>query len=197
MASTELVIVAGMEIKGKELRKSVSKLQSIAKSENKNRWSVAGIYTDIVNGEQWEEDFESQKQFAEAMGISNATVTEMVKAFEYAEENGVDKSLWTIGKVYSLSKVTDKDKFIEFLAGKGLTEIDLTTLTDKCVKNLVVEFLKSGKPAKEETEQEASNEDEQATEQEAMEDNIIEFTLEGKAYAIPASVLAKYEVVTE
>lgn len=195
MSNELVVIVAGMELQGKALKKSVSKLQTIAKSENKNRWSIAGIYTDIVNGEQWEQDFESQKQFAEAMGISNATVTEMVKAFEYAEENGVDKSLWTIGKVYSLSKVTDKEKFVEFLAGKGLTEIDLTTLTDKCVKNLVVEFLKSGKPAKEETEQEAS--DEQATEQEAMEDNIIEFTLEGKAYAIPASILAKYEVVTE
>lgn len=179
-----------------DLKKEVQTIV-IAKSDiENNRWIVAGSIASILNEDMWKDDFENQKQFAQALGFDNSTITEMKKAYNYAVENGIDTDMWTIGKVYSLSKVENREAFMEWLAGleNPITTLEeLASLSDKAVKTLVIEYNKSLKveEAGEGVVEKAGEEVEQAEEVEVA---MVTFEIEGKVYSIPADVLASYEI---
>lgn len=189
--SISTMVVAGVTVTDKGLITNIKKLNTLSAKGNELRWQVADIYTSIINGEQFKKDFKSQAKFAKAMDISSATMSEMCNAVLYADELGIDRKLWTIGKVYSLSKVEDINAFDEFLKGKNLTRDMLAGFSDRVVKELVLEFNSLGEEA--EAEAEADVETEEAEEIEALEDMaIVEWN--GKQFAIPVSVLMGYEV---
>lgn len=183
----------------KELSKEVKTI-IIAKNDiENNRWMVAGSIATILNDDLWKDDFESQKQFAQALGFDNSTITEMKKAYNYAVENGVDTDMWTIGKVYQLSKVSDRERFMEWLAGieNPITSLEeLAKLSDKAVKTLVHEYnefikkLDAGETA--ETEETETAENEETAE--PVEVEMVTFSIGDKVYSIPADVLASYEI---
>lgn len=186
--SISTMVVAGVTLTDKGLIANVKKLNTLSAKGNELRWQVADIYTSIINGEQFKKDFKSQAKFAKAMDISSATMSEMCNAVLYADELGIDRKLWTIGKVYSLSKVEDINAFDEFLKGKNLTRDMLAGLSDRVVKELVLEFNSLGEEVE---EVEAGEEVEEAIEE--LEDMaIVEWN--GKQFAIPVSVLMGYEV---
>lgn len=195
MAKNELtVIVAGFEITNKELARIEKKMQDNTSKGNSLRWENAGLLRDVVEDELFEDDFESMAQYAEAHGMTKATLCEMVKAVAYADETGLDKGLWTIGKAYSLSKIKDVEGFLLFIQGKGFnTKEELASMSDKFVKELVVEFNKTGKPAIEDKAGETVENAEAGETVEDVEDiAIIEWN--GKQFNIPVSVLMKYEI---
>lgn len=184
--SISTMVVAGVTLTDKGLIANVKKLNTLAGKGNALRWQVADIYTSIINGEQFKKDFKSQSKFAKAMDISSATMTEMCNAVKYADELGINREVWTIGKVYSLSKVEDLDEFDEFLNGKGLDRDLLAGLSDRVVKELVLEFNSLGE------EVEDIIEDEEMTKEVNEDMALIEWN--GKKFSIPVSILMGYEV---
>lgn len=178
-----------------DLKKEVQTIV-IAKSDiENNRWIVAGSVASILNEDMWKDDFDNQKQFAQALGFDNSTITEMKKAYNYAVENGIDTDMWTIGKVYSLSKVENREAFMEWLAGieNPITTLEeLASLSDKAVKTLVIEYNKSLKVEEAGEEVEEAGEEVEQAEEVAV--TMVTFEIEGKVYSIPADVLASYEI---
>ena len=193
MVKNELVVrVAGFEICNKELQKIETKMAQNNAKGNSLRWQNAGLFAQVVEDELFEEDFETMTNYAEAHGMSKATLTEMVNAYNYADEVGLDKDMWTIGKAYALSKVEDVAGFEKFIKAKGFNnKEELATMSDKFVKSLVVEFNKTGKEKPEETE--AGENAEGNTSETTENEDIAIIKWNGKTYNIPVSVLVKYE----
>jgi len=108
----------------------------------------------------------------------------------------VDMHLWTIGKVYTLSKIEDLIDFENWLIGleEPLTLEILSTLSDKAVKNLLKAYLDTKKSV--ELEKLPTEEvcEEVFDTQECEAPMMCVFSIGEKVYSIPADVLAMYEI---
>lgn len=190
----------GGELKNKELVRELKAIEKLELSSRANQWKEAEHFSNIVNDELFNDDFNSLTEFANCIGKSKQQMSQLVKAVAYAEECMIDKSMWSISKVYILSNISNVDDFMKWLKEnhKELNienKEDLRFYGDNYLKTLLKEYKAKDKPAQIE-EKEVESEDVTPEKVEDENDTLIKVEFDGNIAYVPYSVLMQY-VVTE
>lgn len=183
------------QLANKELAKELTGISQAIANHEKSAWNIAEGFANIVCNELFVEDFETEKSFADEIGVSKGYLSQCKNAVLFADRNGIDKSKMTIGKCYKLSTLSDEEykEFKEWCEDNNLL---IESMSDKGL----AEMLKTWKGFAEELEELEDEEQEEAEEQEEVEEQeddeidvaYIEYL--GKKYIIPIAVLEQYEV---
>lgn len=188
----------GGELKNKELVRELKAIEKLETSTRANQWKEAEHFSNIVNDELFNDDFNSLTEFANCIGKSKQQMSQLVKAVAYAEECMIDKSMWSISKVYILSNINNVDDFMKWLKEnhKELNienKEDLRFYGDNYLKTLLKEYKAKDKPAQIE-EKEVESED--VTPEKEVEDthDPIKVEFDGMVAYIPYSVALQYVV---
>lgn len=180
---------ATLALSNKELATNIKTLMKLAQTENKTVWATAKVYYDIVTGNQFVDDFKSERKFASAVGIGKSQLANYVSIVDVATRFDIDVNKCSATKVIQLLPFTD-EVINEIINSLGDT---LYTMSVKDLK----EYLKVYKDIVEDvadtepSETEPSEADEPTTESDG---DVIEFEVLGKTYRMPMEVLARYEV---
>lgn len=180
---------ATLALSNKELASNIKTLQKLAQTENKTVWATAKVYYDIVTGNQFVDDFKSERKFASAIGIGKSQLANYVSIVDVANRFDIDVNKCSATKVIQLLPFTD-EIINEIINSLGDT---LYTMSVKELK----EYLKVYKDIVEDVATDESNEVEDVETEETATDNtgdMIEFEVLGKTYRMPMEVLARYEV---
>lgn len=180
---------ATLALSNKELASNIKTLQKLAQSENKTVWATAKVYYDIVTGNQFVDDFKSERKFASAVGIGKSQLANYVSVVDVATRFNIDVNKCSATKVIQLLPFTD-EIINEVINSLGDT---LYTMSVKELK----EYLKVYKDIVEDVATDEAIESEDVETEETATDNtgdMVEFEVLGKTYRMPMEVLARYEV---
>ena len=187
--------VYGLTLKNESLAVSVTTMIKSEQAGNLSVWSYAKALSRIMTNKLYVDDFESSKEFLSALGISKALVSQYATAVKFVNDYDLNVNLRGMdeNKVYAiasskcdLDKLTDGMDLHEYIISHSVAQIKadikaLKSTVDVDAKEVPVD----DKPAKAENKSGGLALDTA---------DIVEFDLDGKHYAIPADVLAKYEV---
>ena len=185
------------ELTNKELVKEIKAIEKLELNTQANRWKQAEHYANIVNDELFLDDFDSLTDFAKVIGSTKQTISQLVKAVEYAEECNIDKGLWTINKVYILSCIDNVDVFMKWLqeAHKELNiqaKEDLRMYGDNFIKKLVQEYKNYKEPVKKIEDKQVESTDVTPEKEQKETHEPIKVEYDGKVAYIPYSVFLQY-----
>ena len=167
---------------------------------NKATWQFALALEEIITNEQYKEDFGNRAKFAEALGLSNAAITNHVKAVQFVRNNKISTLDITMSRAYIFASSLTNEQFKEF---KDLAEeagYDIYKLTDKDVKILIKQYKEKmvEKPSEEPEQEESGNTENGNDSQEETTNKEVEKVLvkdtKGNRYLIPMDVLEMYLV---
>ena len=187
--------VYGLTLKNEGLAVDVTTMIKSEQAGNLSVWGYAKALTHIMTDKLYEEDFETSKKFLAALGISKALVSQYATAVKFvnAHDLNVTKRGIDENKVYAiasskcdLDKLTDGMDLHEYIASHSVAQIKEAIKSLKSTVDVDAKEVQSDdKPAKAENKSESTV---------IGTADVVEFDLDGKHYAIPADVLAKYEV---
>ena len=190
--------VYGLTLKNEGLAVNVTTMIKSEEAGNMSTWAYAKALSHIMANKLYEEDFETSKKFLSALGISKALVSQYGTAVKFANDHGLNitKRGMDENKVYAiasskcdLDKLTDGMDLHEYIPSHSVAEIKAAIKSLKSTVDVdAKEVPADGKPAKAENKSESTV---------VGTADVVEFDLDGKHYAIPADVLAKYEVKEE
>lgn len=106
-------------LSNKKLTTQVNKIYTALKGMEKNKWQFAESVANIMNNELYVDDFETDKAFAEFLGVSPSYVSRVTKCAAYHHIECV--STWTISKVQELIGV-HHDEVPNLVATHNLSE---------------------------------------------------------------------------
>ena len=178
--------VYGLTLKNEGLAVDVTTMIKSEQAGNLSVWGYAKALSHIMTDKLYEDDFESSKKFLSALGISKALVSQYGTAVKFVNAHGLDvtKRGMDENKVYAIaSSKCDLDKLTDGMA-----------LQDYITSHSVAEIktaIKALKSTVDVDAKEVPSDDKTADDKTA---DVVTFELDGKKYAIPADVLAKYEV---
>lgn len=105
-------------LKNEVLKRDLEAMESAMYEGKRSTWKYAYHLSRIINSKSFVEDFENQKNFAEFIGLSPATITQQNKAVKFAAEHellDVTKPNFDIDisvkNAYLLSSVSDLTAF--------------------------------------------------------------------------------------
>lgn len=212
MAKKEIMLISKENIatlKNKDLRNNLNTMLKAMDSANKSMWQYAVSITNIVNGALFNDDFESQTDFAKYINVSKATISQYKMAVAFMTkhpEYNMDKGNYKLSVAHcvNLSTLEDFDDFKKYVSNiRGIiTEID--DMPAKKVRTLVSEY----KKYKESGEVVATLGDSKENKKDKKEDNIklipsdsnkdsvemVEITFRDMLYRIPRPELEKWRV---
>lgn len=73
-------------LQNKELKKNLNAMSTAVLNGNKASWLYAFHLTNIINGEQFVDDFKTQTAFAKFIDTSKGTITQYTKAVEFVKK---------------------------------------------------------------------------------------------------------------
>lgn len=187
--------VYGLTLKNEGLAVDVTTMIKSEQAGNLSVWGYAKALSHIMTDKLYEDDFESSKKFLSALGISKALVSQYGTAVKFVNAHGLDvtKRGMDENKVYAiasskcdLDKLTDGMDLQDYIASHSVAQIKEVIKSLKSTVDVDAKEVPSDdKPSK------ADNKTESTVVGTA---DVVEFDLDGKHYAIPADVMAKYEV---
>ena len=187
--------VYGINLKNEGLAVNVTTMIKSEQAGNLSVWGYAKALSHIMTDKLYEDDFESSKKFLSALGISKALVSQYGTAVKFVNAHGLDvtKRGMDENKVYAiasskcdLDKLTDGMALQDYIASHSVAEIKAAIKALKSTVDVDAKEVPSDdEPAKAENKSESTV---------VGTADVVEFDLDGKHYAIPADVLAKYEV---
>ena len=187
--------VYGLTLKNEGLAVDVTTMIKSEQAGNLSVWGYAKALSHIMTDKLYEDDFESSKKFLSALGISKALVSQYGTAVKFVNAHGLDvtKRGMDENKVYAIaSSKCDLDKLTDGMALQDYITSHSVAQIKEAIKSLkstvdvdATEVPSDDKPAKAENKSESTV---------VGTADVVEFDLDGKHYAIPADVLAKYEV---
>ena len=132
-------------LKNASLRKSLTTMLTASKSSRTALWKYAKAVADIIKGETFVDDFETQTAFAKFADLSKSTITNYVKAVEFVEREdikeyfGEELSNLSVGKAYILSTLEAEDlkDFMDFAKTETL---DIINISDRALKDILREL---------------------------------------------------------
>ena len=193
----DLIIKNIGELTNKELVKNLKAIDKLEGKTQANKWAQAEYYRNIVKDELFLDDFDSLTDFAKVIGSTKQTISQVVKAVDYADEMQVDKNLWTISKVYILSCIDDVEVFMAWIK-EAHAELnikvkeDLRLYGDNYIKKLVQEYKNYKNPVKAIEEKQVEAEDVTPEKEQEETHEPIKVECEGKVAYIPYSVFLQY-----
>ena len=195
MALATVKEVYGLTLKNEGLAVNVTTMIKSEEAGNMSTWAYAKALSHIMTDKLYADDFESSKKFLEAVGVSKALVSQYGTAVKFVNEHGLNitKRGMDENKVYAiasskcdLDKLTDGMDLQEYIASHSVAQIKEAIKSLKSTVDVdAKEVPADDKPAKAENKSESTV---------VGTADVVEFDLDGKHYAIPADVLAKYEV---
>ena len=187
--------VYGLTLKNEGLAVDVTTMIKSLDAGNMSTWAYAKALTHIMSEKLYSDDFDSSKKFLEAVGVSKALVSQYGTAVRFMNEHNLNYTHRGIdeNKVYAiasskcdLDKLTDGADLQDYIASHSVAEIKTAIKALKSTVDVDAKEVPSDdKPAKAENKSETTV---------IGTADVVEFDLEGKHYAIPVDVLAKYEV---
>lgn len=186
--------VYGLTLKNEGLAVDVTTMIKALDAGNMSTWAYAKALSHIMSEKLYSDDFDSSKKFLEAVGVSKGLVSQYGTAVRFMNEHNLDYTLRGMdeNKVYAIAsaKIDIEKLAAGDLAGYITTHSVAEIKADiKALKSTVdvdaKEVPSDDKPAKAENKSESTV---------VGTADVVEFDLDGKHYAIPADVLAKYEV---
>ena len=187
--------VYGLTLKNEGLAVNVTTMIKSEQAGNLSVWGYAKALSHIMTNKLYEDDFESSKKFLAALGISKALVSQYGTAVKFVNEHGLNVNTRGMdeNKVYAiasskcdLDKLTDGMDLQGYITSHSVAEIKAAIKSLKSTVDVDAKEVPSDdKPEKTENKSGGLALDTA---------DVVEFDLDGKHYAIPADVLAKYEV---
>ena len=187
--------VYGLTLKNEGLAVDVTTMIKALDAGNMSTWAYAKALTHIMSEKLYSDDFDSSKKFLEAVGVSKALVSQYGTAVRFMNEHNLNYTHRGLdeNKVYAiasskcdLDKLTNGTDLQDYISSHSVAEIKAAIKSLKSTVDVDVKEVQSdGKPAKAENKSETTA---------IGTADVVEFDLDGKHYAIPADVLAKYEV---
>ena len=201
MVEYEIGRLDKVELTNKELNKQVSIIEKSLAIGKKAQWDLTFAVAEIIDGELWEDDFDTQKDFASYMNLSNASISQYKGAVRFITATGVDTKNISVGNAYLLSTMVEvvEDKsgisynFSEYLSFEKYcieNGIDLLHLTQAGLKQAIKDFRNPEEATEEVTEEATEEATEKATEEaikEATEeatDEVNTVVVNGTAYTV-------------
>ena len=116
MKNELMTVTSVAELANKDLKKNCNAILKELAKVNKSAWSIARFYSFIVNNEQWKEDFETFKDFADYVNVNRTTlllyskVAKLSIIIEDSETYKDIESVITVSKMIELLPLfKDKD----------------------------------------------------------------------------------------
>ena len=173
----ELAAVEKVELANKELGKQIAIITEAIRMGKNAQWDVVFAVNEILAEELWEDDFDTQKEFAEFMNLSNASISQYKGALLFLKATGISYDKLSVGNAYLLSTfvladeekgVYDVQEYVEFEEWCKANGIDLLNLTQKSLRNAIADFKSKDNAVDDEIEDEdvesESTEDSEKTE---------------------------------
>ena len=112
-----MTLTSVAELANKDLKKNCNAILKELTKVNKSAWAIAHFYNSIVIDEQWKDDFESFKDFAEYVKVNRSTLILYSKVARISDILKDTESLKDIETVVTVSKMIEilpifKDKNI-------------------------------------------------------------------------------------
>ena len=112
-----MTLTSVAELANKDLKKNCNAILKELTKVNKSAWSIAHFYNSIVINEQWKDDFESFKDFAEYVNVNRSTLILYSKVARISDILNDTETLKDIETVVTVSKMIEilpifKDKNI-------------------------------------------------------------------------------------
>ena len=145
----ELATVQKVELANKELGKQIAIITEAIRMGKNAQWDVVFAVNEILAEELWEDDFDTQKEFAEFMNLSNASISQYKGALLFLKATGISYDKLSVGNAYLLSAfvLADEEKgeydiqeYLEFDDWCRENGIDLLNLTQKSLRNAIADF---------------------------------------------------------
>ena len=162
----ELKTVQKVELANKKLGKQIAIITNAIKMGKNAQWDVVFAVNEILAEELWEDDFDTQKEFAEFMNLSNATISQYKGALLFLNATGISYDKLSVGNAYLLSTfvIADEEKgeydiqeYLEFDDWCRENEIDLLNLTQKSLRNAIADFKAKDNAVDDEIEEETGD----------------------------------------
>ena len=183
-----MTLTSVAELANKDLKKNCNAILKELTKVNKSAWSIAHFYNSIVINEQWKDDFESFKGFADYVNVNRTTLIIYSKVARISDILNDTESLKDIETVITVSKMIEmlpifKDKnindnelvvalFIEVIDEMGGFDV-FADMTNKEVREWIKFWVSEHEEAEEAEEAEETEETEEA-ETENLSEAIIE-----------------------
>lgn len=145
----ELATVQKVELANKELGKQIAIITEAIRMGKNAQWDVVFAVNEILAEELWEDDFDTQKEFAEFMNLSNASISQYKGALLFLKATGISYDMLSVGNAYLLSTFIladeesgtyDVQEYIEFEEWCKANGIDLLNLTQKSLRSAISDF---------------------------------------------------------
>ena len=194
MALATVKEVYGLTLKNEGLAVNVTTMIKSEEAGNVSTWAYAKALSHIMVHKLYADDFETSKKFLEALGISKALVSQYGTAVKFVNEHNLNTTTRGMdeNKVYTiasskcdLDKLTDGTDLQDYITSHSVAQIKEAIKSLKSTVDV---------DAKEVPSDDKFVSDYAAKQENKSESTVVEFDLDGKHYAIPADVLAKYEV---
>ena len=223
----EMILVGKNELKNNELSKAVETIRIELIKKDKSNFVIANQVTNIINGELWTDDFTDQNELATFLGISKSqvslmkVVTEMKKVINSKKYKNADNkaiyNAFTMSRLFEvkpLFKLNLKDteldiydildNFVTFVTDCGE---DITTISNKDLRDLVSSYKDAFKGKKEteeaETEEAETTEEAEVVTDATMSDFAVDITIKNDTHHIEnkdfladlTKLMSKYDLI--
>ena len=174
-----MTLTSVAELANKDLKKNCNAILKELTKVNKSAWSIAHFYNSIVINEQWKDDFESFKDFADYVNVNRTTLILYSKVARISDILNDTESLKDIETVITVSKMIEilpifKDKnindnelvlalFVEVIDEMGGFDV-FADMTNKEVREWIKFWVSEHEEAEEAEEAEETEETEEAEE---------------------------------
>ena len=186
--------VYGLTLKNEGLAVDVTTMIKAMDAGSMSTWAYAKALSHIMAEKLYSDDFDSSKKFLEAVGVSKGLVSQYGTAVRFMNEHNLDYTLRGMdeNKVYAIASAKiDLEKLAAddlsgYITAHSVAEIKAAIKSLKSTVDVDAKEVPSDdKPEKTENKSGGLALDTA---------DVVEFDLDGKHYAIPVDVLAKYEV---
>lgn len=193
-------------LSNEELKSHMTTMAAAIQGMHKNTWMYAIALNEIIEGEEYLDDYDSMTKFADSIGLSKATVSQYTGAVQFMNKHNYfptatgaafwDGITFSLGAAYLLSTLGDEyEAFTLWCDAQG---ISVPALAQSALKKQIKAFKARNEAAEESEESEESEATEATEETEAAEaapetvKGILVRDADGNEYFVPADVLAQY-----
>ena len=180
----ELHIIAVGNVTNGKLKMQLNNINKAMLANNKASWELCKAFHEIVSGELFEQDFKTEKAFAEFVGVSKGQMNKMCRAHVYhkmlAEFNEKLTEL-TVSKVMELLPIQE-DELTVFVKELNIDN----TWTTLDIRESVKEWTSAVEVDEESEEVEEQEEIQQDKKSKAIIDTAKSVLYAGKYYMIPS-----------
>lgn len=181
------------------LKRKLSAMSKADTAERSSSWAFAIALNDSINGKLFKDDFDNEKEFCKALGITESLKSQYKGACKFLSEHPKAIEHIRPSRAYLFSTVSDYADFTNFANSNGLP-LD----SDKSVKEAIKAYKKKDSAidtnatikASEDAKDESINDESVAVKNftDVSGKKAIMFEFDGIVYRIPVKDLKKYIV---